>query len=314
MLSLWTRNSVGVPCPVFFDVWNNTWEYHVQFSSMSEISWSAMSSVPLCPKWQVGVQCPVFLDVRNDKWEYHVQCSSMSETTSLGGGLQGSPIRASGKSSMYTICEDEYGVLVEWYLQEETDVFGGKPAPIPLHTLQISVGMGWNRTRGAAMRCQRLTTLAQPRLNLMCITYIFLFRAEQGKIYFYFKNKLDSNVWERKLYKIHKEHKNELCGQNANFWVLHLEVHEVTTTDVLTWTASSVTRAKYVAFVSNTDDRQLDWKQSHREGLQSVAGWPRTFVAQGCPVRRRPFFKSPRAKEVMATHKDYEFRCSYSHV
>ena len=55
----------------------------------------------------------MFLDVRNYKREYHVQCSSMSEMTSLGGGPQGSPIRASGKSSMYAIGEDDYRALVE---------------------------------------------------------------------------------------------------------------------------------------------------------------------------------------------------------
>jgi len=52
-----------------------------------------------------------------------------------------------------------------------------------------------------------------------------------------------------------------------------------------------------VVFVSNTDDRQLERKQSHKEVLQSVAVWPRTLVAQGCPVRRRVSVKSPRARE-----------------
>jgi len=51
----------------------------------------------------------------------------------------------------------------------------------------------------------------------MCITYIFLFRTSQGKIYSYFKNKLDTNVWECKLYKTHREHTKEVCGQKANF-------------------------------------------------------------------------------------------------
>jgi hypothetical protein len=37
----------------------------------------------------------------------------MSEITSLGGVPHGSLIRASGKSSMYTIDEDEYLALVE---------------------------------------------------------------------------------------------------------------------------------------------------------------------------------------------------------
>ena len=36
-------------------------------------------------------------------------------------------------------------------------------------------------------------------------------------MYFYFKNKLDTNVWEHKLYKIHMEHQKEVYGQNANY-------------------------------------------------------------------------------------------------
>ena len=40
----------------------------------------------------------------------------------------------------------------------------------------------------------------------------FLFRVLEWKIYLYFKNKLDIIMWGRKLYKIHKEHKNEVCG------------------------------------------------------------------------------------------------------
>jgi len=47
--------------------------------------------------------------------------------------------------------------------------------------------------------------------------YFFLFRISQEKIYFYFKNKLDANMWRRKLYKIHRGYKKEMCGQNANF-------------------------------------------------------------------------------------------------
>jgi len=51
-----------------------------------------------------------------------------------------------------------------------------------------------------------------------------------------------------------------------------------------------------VVFVSITDDRQLERKQSHEKGLQSVAVWPRTLVAQGCPVLRRVSVKSPRVR------------------
>jgi hypothetical protein len=224
----------------------------------------------------------------------------MSEITSLGGCPQVSPIRASGKSSMYTIGEDEYGALVEWYLEEETDVLGGKPAPIPLRTPQISVSMAWNRNLAAAMRGRRLTA-RQPWHShdyTWCVLHTsLLFRTSQRKIYFYFTKELDTNMWGTKLYKKHKEHKKEVCGQNANFWVLHLEVHEKTTTDVLTWTASGVKRAKYVVFFFDTDDWQLEWKQSHKKGLQSVAVWPRNLVAQGCPVRRRVSVKSPLATE-----------------
>ena len=63
----------------------------------------------------------------------------------------------------------------------------------------------------------RLRPTTQPQLHLMFFTCIFLFRTSKGKMYFYFKNKLDTNVWEHKLYKIHMEHQKEVYGQNANY-------------------------------------------------------------------------------------------------
>jgi hypothetical protein len=77
---------------------------------------------------------------------------------------------------MYTIGEDEYGTLVELYLQEQTEVLGGKPAPIPLRTPQISVGLAWNRTpdsHGTAT-------------TILDVYYMyFSFRTSQGKLFLF---------------------------------------------------------------------------------------------------------------------------------
>ena len=38
---------------------------------------------------------------------------------------------------------------MEWYGQGITEVFGGKPVPVPLSPPHISRGLIWDRTRGA---------------------------------------------------------------------------------------------------------------------------------------------------------------------
>jgi hypothetical protein len=44
---------------------------------------------------------------------------------------------------------DEYGALVEWYLQGEIEIFGVKPVSVPLSLAQIPHGLSWNRTRAS---------------------------------------------------------------------------------------------------------------------------------------------------------------------